>query len=59
MNIHVITAFPNTFSGFLDESILKRAKNKGAVEIRLHHIRDYATDKHQQIDAFEIPSKKR
>ncbi len=52
MQIHVITAFPKTFQGFLDESILKRAIRKGAVEIILHHIRDYATDKHQQIDDY-------
>lgn len=50
MQIHVITAFPKTFDGFLDESILKRAINKGHVTITLHHIRDYATDKHHQID---------
>ncbi len=52
MQIHVITAFPKTFQGFLDESILKRAISKGAVEIILHNIRDYATDKHQQIDDY-------
>ncbi len=52
MQIHVITAFPKTFQGFLDESILKRAIQKAAVTITLHHIRDYATDKHQQIDDY-------
>ncbi len=52
MQIHVITAFPKTFQGFLDESILKRAISKNTVFIHLHHIRDYATDKHQQIDDY-------
>ncbi|MBN1559314.1 tRNA (guanosine(37)-N1)-methyltransferase TrmD [candidate division KSB1 bacterium] len=52
MQIHVITAFPKTFDGFLDESILKRAVSGGAVTITLHHIRDYATDRHQQIDDY-------
>lgn len=52
MNIHVITAFPKTFDGFLDESILKRAISNGVVNITLHHIREYATDKHQQIDDY-------
>lgn len=52
MRIHVITAFPKTFAGFLDESILKRAIQKNAVHITLHDIRDYATDKHQQIDDY-------
>lgn len=52
MQIHVITAFPKIFQGFLDESILKRAIQKDAVKITLHHIRNYATDKHQQIDDY-------
>ena len=52
MQVHVITAFPKIFDGFLDESILKRAINKGAIDIVLHNIRDYATDKHQQIDDY-------
>jgi len=52
VQIHVITAFAKTFAGFLDESILKRAIQSSAVEIVLHNIRDYATDKHQQIDDY-------
>lgn len=52
MQIHVITAFPKIFDGFLDESILKRAIQHEQVSITLHHIRDYATDKHQQIDDY-------
>ncbi len=52
MQIRVITAFPKTFDGFLDESILKRAIQNEQVSITLHHIRDYATDKHQQIDDY-------
>jgi tRNA (guanine37-N1)-methyltransferase len=52
VKIHVITAFPKTFDGFLDESILKRAIKNEQVRITLHHIRDYATDKHQQIDDY-------
>ena len=52
MDIHVITAFPKTFEGFLDESILKRAIQKGELIVRLHAIRDYAEDKHRQIDDY-------
>ena len=52
MQVHVITAFPKTFHGFLDESILKRAIQMSAVKIQLHHIRDYAADKHHQIDDY-------
>ena len=52
MQIHVITAFPKTFHGFLDESILKRAIKSSAVEIILHNIRDHAIGKHLQIDDY-------
>jgi len=52
VQIHVITAFPKMFDGFLDESILKRAIQNDYVSITLHYIRDYATDKHQQIDDY-------
>jgi len=52
VHIHVITAFPKTFDGFLDESILKRAIQKDAVDVTFYHIRDYAMDKHQQIDDY-------
>jgi tRNA (guanine37-N1)-methyltransferase len=52
VRIDVITAFPKTFAGFLDESILKRAIQKNAVRITFHDIRDYAADKHQQVDDY-------
>jgi tRNA (guanine37-N1)-methyltransferase len=52
VDVHVITAFPKTFEGFLDESILKRAIQKGELAVYLHPIRKYAEDKHQQIDDY-------
>ena len=52
MDIHIVTAFPKTFDGFLDESILKRAIKNNHVQIYLHHIRDYAVGKHKQIDDY-------
>jgi tRNA (guanine37-N1)-methyltransferase len=52
LEIHVITAFPNLFTGPLDESIVKRAINKELVSVFLHDIRDYSTDKHHQIDDY-------
>ena len=52
MEIHVITAFPNLFSSPLDESIIKRAVDKGLISVVLHDIRDYALDKHHQIDDY-------
>lgn len=50
LHFDVITLFPNMFSGPLTESILKRAQDKGLIEIKLHQLRDYATDKHKTVD---------
>ncbi|MGA9119086.1 MAG: tRNA (guanosine(37)-N1)-methyltransferase TrmD [Bacteroidota bacterium] len=50
MRIDVITGFPRLVRGPLDESILKRAQEKGLVEIVVNDLRDYATDRHRTID---------
>lgn len=50
MRIDIITLFPDMFTGPLSESILKRAIAAGKVEIHLHQLRDYATDKHGTVD---------
>lgn len=38
------------FTGFMNESILKKAQGKGVIEIKLHNIRDYSKDKHRKVD---------
>lgn len=50
MKITIITLFPDMFAGFLNESIVKRAQEKGALEIEMVQLRDYATDKHKTLD---------
>jgi tRNA (guanine37-N1)-methyltransferase len=50
MRIDIISAVPEIFKGPLDYSILKRAQNKDKVEIFVHNLRDYAFNKHKQID---------
>jgi tRNA (guanine37-N1)-methyltransferase len=50
MRIDVVTGFPALVSGPLEESILGRAREKGIVEIVVHDLRDYATDRHRTID---------
>lgn len=52
MRIDLITALPDIVSGPLQQSILQRAAQKGIVDIRVHDLRDYATDKHRQIDDY-------
>ena len=50
MKIDVVTGFPKLLAGILSESILKRAQDKGLVQIAVHDLRDYTTDRHRTID---------
>ncbi|NDJ85828.1 MAG: tRNA (guanosine(37)-N1)-methyltransferase TrmD [Chloroflexi bacterium] len=50
MRFDILTLFPSMFSGPLTESILKRAQDAGLIELGLHNIRDYATDRHHITD---------
>lgn len=52
MNFHVFTLFPAMFQGPLSESILKRAQEKGLLNVSLHDIRAYAEDKHRVVDDY-------
>jgi tRNA (guanine37-N1)-methyltransferase len=53
MRIDVITVLPKLFEGPFSDSILKRAQEKGLVEIHLHNLRDYSTDKHKNVDDYQ------
>ncbi len=46
----MVTGFPKLLAGPLTESMLKRAQDKGLVEIAVHDLRDYTTDRHRTID---------
>lgn len=50
MRIDIITIFPKMFAPVLNESIIKRAQNKGKVRIYIHNLRDYTLDKHKKVD---------
>ena len=50
MRIDVFTLFPELFVSYLDTSILGRARQANLLQVDLHNIRDYATDKHQVTD---------
>lgn len=52
MKIDILTLFPDMFTGFLNESIMKRAIEKGLVTIRVHNIRDYSPFKNKQVDDY-------
>ena len=50
MIIDIVTLFPNMFEGFIKESIIKRAIEKGNVTINLVNPRDFTLDKHRHVD---------
>ncbi|MBV9240828.1 MAG: tRNA (guanosine(37)-N1)-methyltransferase TrmD [Acidobacteria bacterium] len=50
MKIDVLTIFPEYFDSIFDFGIIRRAKLAGIVEINIHDIRSYATDKHRMVD---------
>jgi tRNA (guanine37-N1)-methyltransferase len=52
MQIDILTLFPEMFDGPFHHSIIKRAKEKGLVSIKLHNIRDFAFDKHKSVDDY-------
>lgn len=52
MRIDIITVLPNLLESPLNASILKRAQDKGLVEIYIHNLRDYATNKQKSIDDY-------
>ncbi|MFI3286463.1 MAG: tRNA (guanosine(37)-N1)-methyltransferase TrmD [Rikenellaceae bacterium] len=52
MRIDILTVVPELLTSPLNESILKRAQEKGLAEIVIHNIRDYTTDKHRTTDDY-------
>ena len=52
MRFDIFTLFPEIFAGVFDESILKRARDANLLDIVLHDIRDYTTDKHHVTDDY-------
>ncbi len=52
MRIDILTVLPELIEGTLNHSILKRAQDKGLVEIHLHNLRDYSTNKHRRVDDY-------
>lgn len=50
VKIDVLTLFPAMFAGPLDESIIKRARQAGLLELQLHQLRDWTHDRHKTVD---------
>ncbi|MDN4494221.1 tRNA (guanosine(37)-N1)-methyltransferase TrmD [Ureibacillus aquaedulcis] len=52
MNIHVLSLFPDMFTGVFGSSILKKAQEKEAVSLSVSDIRDFSNNKHKQVDDY-------
>ena len=52
MKVDVLTLFPAMFAGPLDESILRRARESGRLEMALHDLRDWTHDRHRTVDGI-------
>lgn len=54
MRFDIISVLPELLESPLNHSIMRRAKEKGLLEVHLHHLRDYATGKHKQVDDYQF-----
>ncbi|MBL0045243.1 MAG: tRNA (guanosine(37)-N1)-methyltransferase TrmD [Flavobacteriales bacterium] len=52
MRIDILTALPRLLDSYFSESILERAQKKGLVEVVVHDLRDFSTDKHKRLDDY-------
>jgi tRNA (guanine37-N1)-methyltransferase len=54
MRIDILSLFPKMFGGPFDESIVKRAVDRGLVSLFMHNFRDFAHDKHNTVDDYSF-----
>lgn len=54
MRIDIITVLPELIRSPFEASILKRAIDKGLVEVHFHNLRDYSTNKHKNVDDYQF-----
>ncbi len=50
MRFDIITIFPEMFSGVFSGGVVRRAIQKGLIEVQVHDLRDFTTDRHRQVD---------
>lgn len=51
MRFDIITLFPQIFPGYLGESLLAKAIDRGLLDVHVHNLRDWSTNKHNKVDA--------
>ncbi|KGO88586.1 tRNA (guanine-N1)-methyltransferase [Flavobacterium rivuli WB 3.3-2 = DSM 21788] len=54
MRIDIITVLPELLRSPFEASILKRAQDKGIVQVHVHNLRDYSTNKHKNVDDYQF-----
>ncbi len=52
MRIDIITVLPSLLDSFLNHSIVKKAQDKGLVQLQIHNLRDYSVSKHRTVDDY-------
>jgi len=52
MNFDIITIFPEIFQAYLNEGIIRRARQKGLIGIDIHNLRDFTDDRHKTVDDY-------
>lgn len=52
MKIDILTLFPEIFTGPFDVSIIRRAREKGLLDIQIHNLRDFSKEKHKKVDDY-------
>lgn len=50
MRFHLITIFPDIFDSYLGESLVKRAREKKIVDVKVHDLRDFTHERHRKVD---------
>lgn len=50
MKFHILTIFPEFFEGPFAHGVVKRAKDVGILDIRIHNLRDWTSDRHKTVD---------
>jgi tRNA (guanine37-N1)-methyltransferase len=50
VTFHVLTIFPDFFRGPFDHGVLARARGAGIIEVRIHNLRDWTSDRHKTVD---------
>jgi len=52
LGVDIITIFPQVVLSYLQEGILRRASQRGLLDVRVYNLRDYSTDKHKTVDDY-------